>query len=1284
MTGAGALAVTEAKQPPRPPLAPQEEGTAAADGERPPPSIYSFGYNSHGQLGLNDQLERSAPRPVRALPSNHIRAIIAACGSSHSLIVDQHGGVFSWGSNAHGQLGTGDVTERSEPTKISCDGQRINGIACGSAHTLLCTSRGRVLACGSNADGQLGLATGTDTSSTSIRSSTAHVLMHTSVAHLHGTRIVGVACGFSHSLFLSRPGGVLSCGANASGQCGHGITTDCYSPPSTIEALMATACSAIACGNFHSVTLTREDGGVYTWGEGRFGRLGHGAASSEFLPRLVGALSGVRVMRVACGGACTAAVDEAGSLWTWGSQTWGQCGHGGAGSDETTPRVVSALEGYTLREVACAEDHMVGVTADGEVLSWGRACNGRLGSDTPFDSAAHLTTPAMAATAAALGRGATPSTKGHAIGITSDASISSSAGRSGATSARGSPLVLSVRLPYLDGLGTGMGDLQPGPLVGRWSAFVHHEDSSGGIPSASPAALPRVAAIACGGAHTLILCGDAGTNGAGTKKKSRRAAVALQCILDAGSGGRGSVPPNSTAEEPSIRPGSSSPGQRVRAVAGVPLQLQVCARDSKGIDCALAAEQRFSVALVGRTGGLSVQPVLSDLGDGVFALAMEETRAGSYDLHVRLHSNRDGKSAEAVESTLGDGLDDVSRPSGGGVPIGGSPISIVVSPAEVSAEHSTVSGPCVTSGYAVAGDRAVLTITPADRFRNVVRRATEGILAFEVFAKSTARNVDSVVASVAAAGDGSYKAVLMPTVGGRFAVFCRLKDVAVGDSPFFVDVVPGPASAAACAVRGLTHDEQRPVDEPIEFTVHVMDTFGNARPSGADRISVQVSGEAGDFAVEKTAREGGVYACSGVPRAAGKIFISVLLDGSQRLPRTPVRLFAVGSHNVDISDMAIASVTIASSAHGLAVDALRQRLFGAHLELCSGTSKAAIEGEPSRLDVKLSLMSGDHDDERLLRDVSTLSEVVTLSYCQYEGPDHGNAVLTSVSTAPDGRACLHFELTPHHAGYLQLRAALAQPSSPAHGRMRSGRTLDTQNIPIAASPPPNDESIVGGGTMSAAHQRVRVFAAASWSFYQLGVLSTAHPFAPMPDRFYELPPPTTRDKGTRPFALLEELKEASVDQLPTVLLVDVGNDARLDGWLAEATALLSTQPPVARCAMLSLLVSSWLGGHRVSADRADGGDAHDERAADEADEQRWRREHASNVRPLGAVRRGGLRPRALLYKLVHDRVVAPMQGEGSCELRRARGGNGAWQLECWLHDRGDSDQPPQPAELYCS
>ena len=40
--------------------------------------------------------------------------------------------------------------------------------------------------------------------------------------------------------------------------------------PSSVAELAIIACSAIACGNYHSCALSRDDGVVYTWGEGRY------------------------------------------------------------------------------------------------------------------------------------------------------------------------------------------------------------------------------------------------------------------------------------------------------------------------------------------------------------------------------------------------------------------------------------------------------------------------------------------------------------------------------------------------------------------------------------------------------------------------------------------------------------------------------------------------------------------------------------------------------------------------------------------------------------------------------------------------------------------------------------------------------------------------------------------------------------------------------------------------------------------------------------------------------
>ena len=44
-----------------------------------------------------------------------------------------------------------------------------------------------------------------------------------------------------------------------------------------------------------------DPGELYTWGKGRYGRLGHGDSEDQLRPKLVESLLGYRVIDVACG-----------------------------------------------------------------------------------------------------------------------------------------------------------------------------------------------------------------------------------------------------------------------------------------------------------------------------------------------------------------------------------------------------------------------------------------------------------------------------------------------------------------------------------------------------------------------------------------------------------------------------------------------------------------------------------------------------------------------------------------------------------------------------------------------------------------------------------------------------------------------------------------------------------------------------------------------------------------------------------------------------------------------
>ena len=72
----------------------------------------------------------------------------------------------------------------------------------------------------------------------------------------------------------------------------------------------------VACGLCHTAALS-SNGEVFTCGWGDDGRLGLGIRQNRSVPTKVEIPGGERIVKVACGGAHTAAVTASGKLLTW-------------------------------------------------------------------------------------------------------------------------------------------------------------------------------------------------------------------------------------------------------------------------------------------------------------------------------------------------------------------------------------------------------------------------------------------------------------------------------------------------------------------------------------------------------------------------------------------------------------------------------------------------------------------------------------------------------------------------------------------------------------------------------------------------------------------------------------------------------------------------------------------------------------------------------------------------------------------------------------------------------
>ncbi|KAJ4844795.1 hypothetical protein Tsubulata_034168 [Turnera subulata] len=170
-----------------------------------------------------------------------------------------------------------------------------------------------------------------------------------------------IACGGRHALLLTKQGGIFSWGEGTGGRLGHGIEADMRSPW-PMDNLSDINIEIIACGEYHSCAVSNV-GDLYTWGDGTHnsGLLGHGSEASHWVPKKVGGvLEGLLVTGVSCGPWHTAVVSSSGQLFTFGDGTFGALGHGDH-SSSMVPREVEALRGLRTIRVACGAWHTAAV-----------------------------------------------------------------------------------------------------------------------------------------------------------------------------------------------------------------------------------------------------------------------------------------------------------------------------------------------------------------------------------------------------------------------------------------------------------------------------------------------------------------------------------------------------------------------------------------------------------------------------------------------------------------------------------------------------------------------------------------------------------------------------------------------------------------------------------------------------------------------------------------------------------------------------------------------------------
>lgn len=332
----------------------------------------------HSVIGfvLTPLLAAPPTTPDASAPGAQVATGIVGAGYAHSMIVDL-GRLFVCGWNGDGQLGLGDHVSRSTFTELVLPGSAsVVQITGGARHTLAVTSGGTAWAWGSDAHQQLG--NGDVYGSESVpyhvnyRAGDGELLTFGDVKKM--------AAGNDHSIAVRNDGTVWGWGSNAYGQTGAGASYTVVDAATQVPGLSNVI--DVAAGYYHSAALTAS-GQVYCWGRNLEGQLGSAAAPAMFshVPVLVGGSIGT-ITKLTAGSYFTGGLDTSKRIWAWG---WGYFGQLGTTDhmNSPIPLIVNDHSSLSPTQLSAGGGHFLGIfsstSVEPVVMGWGLHTSGQTG-----------------------------------------------------------------------------------------------------------------------------------------------------------------------------------------------------------------------------------------------------------------------------------------------------------------------------------------------------------------------------------------------------------------------------------------------------------------------------------------------------------------------------------------------------------------------------------------------------------------------------------------------------------------------------------------------------------------------------------------------------------------------------------------------------------------------------------------------------------------------------------------------------------------------------------------
>jgi alpha-tubulin suppressor-like RCC1 family protein len=324
-------------------------------------TLWLWGRNNVGQLGNNTLTHQSSPVQVVGFATTWSKV---SGGIEHTAAIKTDGTLWSWGSGGFGSLGDNTATNRSSPIQTITGGTTWSQVSAGNEFTFAIKTDGTLWSWGKNDYGQLGNNTITNRSSP-IQTVTL------------GTTWISVAAGFYNTAAIKTDGTIWTWGDNSTGALGDNTIIHRSSPVQVVG--FATTWSSVA-GQRRTVAI-KKDGTLWSWGSNNRGELGDNTIISKSSPvQVVGFAT--TWSSVACGYYSTKAIKKDGTMWTWGSNSYGALGNNDTVHRSSPVQPLAYAFSTNWSNTSAGAAHTSAIKKDGTLWSWGLGTSGQLGNNT--------------------------------------------------------------------------------------------------------------------------------------------------------------------------------------------------------------------------------------------------------------------------------------------------------------------------------------------------------------------------------------------------------------------------------------------------------------------------------------------------------------------------------------------------------------------------------------------------------------------------------------------------------------------------------------------------------------------------------------------------------------------------------------------------------------------------------------------------------------------------------------------------------------------------------------